>query len=175
MQGLRIFCVIFHYGLKGPEWSARSCSQVITFCLDAVCLLSSRARKILSGHIHYFRTPHRIRTTSLDPQLAIHLRARHTVSACLPALRPFAHLGVKIVLDHMGRLARLFIKNLTPFFCSVRRSIYLANQLCTHLMYKNTGSRLTMQRDRILLRVRIQDFVKPVLYYISWLGQNARS
>lgn len=87
---------------------------------------------------------------------------------------PSTHLGIKIVLDHMSRFARLFIEDLTPFICSVWRSIHLGDQLSTWVG-KPLGVGLTMQRDGILLRVRIQDFVKPVLHYISRLRQSACS
>ncbi len=36
-----------------------------------------------------------------------------------------------------------------------------------HTCANNTGLKLTMQRDGILLRVRVQDFVKPMLHCIS--------
>ena len=58
-------------------------------------------------------------------------KARHTVSAYLPTLWYLTHLGVKVVLDHMGRLARLFIENLAHIFCSDRRSIHFTYQLYT--------------------------------------------
>ena len=87
---------------------------------------------------------------------------------------PSTHLGIKIVLDHTSRFARLFIEDLTPFVCSIRRSIHLGDQLST-LVGNPIEFGLTMQRDGIFLRVRIQDFVKPVLHYISLLHQSACS
>ena len=59
-------------------------------------------------------------------QLALHSGPHDTVSACFPALLPLTHLGIQIVLDHMGRLACFLIKNLTTLFRSIRRSIDLA-------------------------------------------------
>ena len=44
---------------------------------------------------------------------------------------PSTHLGIKIVLDHTSCFARLFIEDLTTFVCSIRRSIYLGDQLST--------------------------------------------
>lgn len=89
-------------------------------------------------------------------------------------INPSTHLRIKIVLDHMSRFARLFVKDLAPFICSVWRSIYLGDQLSIW-METPLGFRLTMQRDGIFLRVRIQDLVKPMLHYISWLRPSACS
>ena len=56
--------------------------------------------------------------------LARRLRTHYTVFARFPTLFPLAHLGVEIVLNHMLRFACLFIKDLTPFLRSIRRSIH---------------------------------------------------